>query len=260
MSNRMNRLTFLASAALPACSTAAREHLAILSAVLISSPRREAVIYARNTDAALPAASLNKLFLLGAYLERAERRATHTAVLSTYRILEDMIARSSNDAANEILRRIGLGDVQRFLHSHGFAATKIHGPYVGSRSAPALGTTSANDAAKLLAMFLPDNTKSPFGIELRQVALALLLRQEDRDMIAAGVPPCIGIANKTGVVEGVRNDAALIAPFSDTPIIAVGLADFSASDDGRILRSFNELGLLASSPSVAEYLRSATCR
>jgi beta-lactamase class A len=59
----------------------------------------------------------------------------------------------------------------------------------------------------------------------------ILLRQEDRDKIARGLPPGVPLANKTGEIDGVRNDIGIVDPYGNAPyIIAVltkDLDDFS---------------------------------
>jgi beta-lactamase class A len=49
--------------------------------------------------------------------------------------------------------------------------------------------------------------------------LDIMLRQTDRDAIPAALPPHVAVANKTGEIEGTRNDIAVVAPFGDSPFI-----------------------------------------
>ena len=49
--------------------------------------------------------------------------------------------------------------------------------------------------------------------------LDIMLRQTDRDAIPAALPPHVPVANKTGEIEGTRNDIAVVAPFGDSPFI-----------------------------------------
>jgi beta-lactamase class A len=61
--------------------------------------------------------------------------------------------------------------------------------------------------------------------------IRIMLRQEDRDKIARGLPPGTPLANKTGEIDGVRNDIGIVDPFGEAPyVIAVltkDLNDFS---------------------------------
>jgi beta-lactamase class A len=47
----------------------------------------------------------------------------------------------------------------------------------------------------------------------------VMLRQTDRDGIPAALPPGTSVANKTGEIEGTRNDVAIVEPFGDSPFV-----------------------------------------
>jgi beta-lactamase class A len=59
----------------------------------------------------------------------------------------------------------------------------------------------------------------------------IMLNQEDRDKIYRGLPKGTALANKTGEIDGVRNDVGIVNPFGEAPyVIAVltkNLDDFS---------------------------------
>jgi beta-lactamase class A len=61
--------------------------------------------------------------------------------------------------------------------------------------------------------------------------IEILLQQEDRDKIARGIPKGIPLANKTGEIDGVRNDIGIVDPFGDSPyvlaVLTKDLKDFS---------------------------------
>jgi beta-lactamase class A len=63
--------------------------------------------------------------------------------------------------------------------------------------------------------------------------LDIMLRQTDRDAIPAALPPHLAVANKTGEIEGTRNDVAVVAPFGDSPFILAVMTkeayDYAAS-------------------------------
>lgn len=63
--------------------------------------------------------------------------------------------------------------------------------------------------------------------------VAIMLGQTDRDGIPAGLPRGISVANKTGEVDGTRNDVAIVEPYGDSPfILAIMTAeayDYAAS-------------------------------
>lgn len=47
----------------------------------------------------------------------------------------------------------------------------------------------------------------------------VMLRQTDRDAIPAALPRHVAVANKTGEIEGTRNDVAIVEPFGESPLI-----------------------------------------
>ena len=49
--------------------------------------------------------------------------------------------------------------------------------------------------------------------------IEIMLGQTDRDGIPAALPPGIAVANKTGEIEGTRNDIAIVEPFGDSPFV-----------------------------------------
>jgi hypothetical protein len=51
--------------------------------------------------------------------------------------------------------------------------------------------------------------------------IKLMLRQEYREMIPAGITRKVPIANKTGELDYVRSDAAIVDPMGDDPYILV---------------------------------------
>ena len=49
--------------------------------------------------------------------------------------------------------------------------------------------------------------------------IAIMLGQTDRDGIPAALPHGTSVANKTGELDGTRNDIAIVEPFGDSPFI-----------------------------------------
>jgi beta-lactamase class A len=47
----------------------------------------------------------------------------------------------------------------------------------------------------------------------------IMLGQTDREGIPAGVPSNVPVANKTGAIDGTRNDVAIVNPFGNSPFV-----------------------------------------
>ena len=46
-----------------------------------------------------------------------------------------------------------------------------------------------------------------------------MLGQTDRDAIPAGLPRYVTVANKTGEIDGTRDDVAIVSPFGNAPYV-----------------------------------------
>ncbi|MBV9278280.1 MAG: serine hydrolase, partial [Candidatus Eremiobacteraeota bacterium] len=62
----------------------------------------------------------------------------------------------------------------------------------------------------------------------------ILLGQTDRDKIPAGIPAGVPVANKTGEVDGVRNDAAIVDPYGDSPFVLSVLTKYVTNYGGAL--------------------------
>jgi beta-lactamase class A len=129
-------------------------------------------------------------------------------------LAERMIVRSSNLAANIVLSRVGLAAADREWKLVGARHSRI-GRGIGDAAARAAGITnevSAEDLGRLLDAI----AGTPGGWPL-----ATLEAQEQRDDLAAGLPPGIRVAVKSGWVTGVRHGAAVVYPAGGTPYTLV---------------------------------------
>ena len=63
----------------------------------------------------------------------------------------------------------------------------------------------------------------------------IMLHQEDRDKIVRGLPRGVPVANKTGEIDGVRNDVAIVDPYGEAPyVLAVLTKDLNDFSNGVI--------------------------
>jgi beta-lactamase class A len=162
-----------------------------------------------------------------------------------------MIQQSDNSASNSLISVFGFDAINGVIRASGLTGTRLgrhFADYVPAWHVSANVTTPC-DIGTLL-----------YGIEhgsreqLDTVAKAascramidVLLGQEDKSKIPSGLPAGTPCANKTGEIDGVRNDAAIVDPYGDTPYILVvltrALDDTTAGDRGiaAIARRVNE--------------------
>jgi beta-lactamase class A len=136
-----------------------------------------------------------------------------------------MIVVSDNTGTNLAIDRLGLGRIDDRITWMGLHNTwlykKVFEPAVGPVPADqprfGLGKTTAREMAEIMTRFATCNLHAPgiFGAptmqerQLCDTALAMLKNQTDRD----GIPRYLGsltVANKTGALNDVRNDVAIV--------------------------------------------------
>jgi beta-lactamase class A len=81
-------------------------------------------------------------------------------------------------------------------------------------------TTTAYGLMKTLEGIAAGRAASPRATE---EMLAILGRQEFREMIPAGLPAGVRVANKTGWITGINHDAAVVLPEGRRPYVLVVL-------------------------------------
>ena len=122
-----------------------------------------------------------------------------------------MIVRSGNLATNILLSRLGTGPVTEFWRAAGARHSAV-GRLIEDRAAARAGITNPVTAADLTVLLHAVAHGEP---------LSLLLAQEVRDDLAAGLPPNAVIAHKNGWVTGVRHGAGLVLPPDAPPYTVV---------------------------------------
>lgn len=167
--------------------------------------------YASSGQGPMESASVIKLYTAATvYTMMDSVSAQETYAGETDELMKKMISASDNDAANELVRRLGGGDaaagmqkVNEFLSAHGFSETHM-GRLMLEQNAADDNYTSASDCGKLLAML--------YGNELEgsETILEYMKAQERTTKIPAGLPQGVASANKTGELADVENDVAIV--------------------------------------------------
>lgn len=172
-------------------------------------------------------ASVVKLYIMLAVYQRiADGALTETDAIDG--LLTQMITVSSNEAANSLIDALGGGDadagfaiVNDIAQQYGFTDSYIR-QYLGVVDGdPEQKQTSAVDSGRFMAAVYRGELVSP---AYSQRMLDLLLGQTRRSKIPGGVPDGVTVANKTGEIAGVENDAAIVFATSDTSAAIDGTA------------------------------------
>lgn len=117
-----------------------------------------------------------------------------------------MMVVSDNTASNACLRAVGSESLRSFCESRGYQSRlerEFMSPVVNGRD----NTMTAEAAARMLADLYRGQGLGP---ELREFAVGCLRRQQYREKIPLLLPPELLIGHKTGELEGVRHDAAVV--------------------------------------------------
>ena len=166
-------------------------------------------------DSQMQAASLIKLYIMGAIYERYDTYVEQDSNIDTY--LYNMITISDNTAANNLVRVLGSGNtdagknvVTSYCQTHGYSSSSM-GRLLLESTINGDNYTSVGDCARFLTAVY--NRSLPHSDEM----LSLLKQQTRTSKIPAGVPYGVQTANKTGELDLVQNDAAIV--FADKPYV-----------------------------------------
>lgn len=166
-------------------------------------------------DAQMQAASLIKLFIMGAVYENYNAVCDAGGGRDTVNnALTSMITVSDNDAANNLVTWLGSGDssagiaaVNSFCESHGYSNTHM-GRLLLASNATDDNYTSVSDCGKILQEIYSNSDTLTYP----DMMFTLLQQQERTNKIPSGIPTIDGsqVANKTGELDTVENDAAIV--------------------------------------------------
>ena len=169
-------------------------------------------------DSPMQAASLIKLFIMGAVYENYDSLSQQygSATLDSY--LTPMTTVSDNDAANSLVSCLGGGDstagmqkVNSFCQSHGYTNTSM-GRLLLASNEFGDNYTSAYDCGKFLKeiyQICSGTTQTPSLLHAEEM-YSLLKQQQRTNKIPAALPEGVSVANKTGELSDVENDAGIL--------------------------------------------------
>ena len=141
-------------------------------------------------------------------------------------LIDAMIRQSDNTAANALISHFGFAAINATSGPAGMTATKLRRHFL-DWSAIVKHNENISTARDMGALLYEIERGSREGLDTIATAsscremIAIMLGQEDRDKIPAGLPAGTQVANKTGELTGVRSDVAIVEPFGDTPYVLV---------------------------------------
>ncbi len=165
----------------------------------------------------MQAASLIKLFIMGTVYENYESLSETYGADTLNSYLNSMITVSDNDAANKLVNMLGDGDdeagmraVNAFCASHGYSSTSM-GRLLLQSNEYGDNYTSVSDCGHFLKEIYQSNAGTAESTLAHTDAMYSLLKmQQRRNKIPANLPDGVKVANKTGELDDVENDAGII--------------------------------------------------
>lgn len=164
-------------------------------------------------DQTMQAASLIKLYIMGAIYENYDQIIGQYGKDSVDSNLHSMITVSDNDAANTLTTYLGGGNssagmqaVNNFCQEHGYTQTHMGRMLMASNDQDD-NYTSVNDCGHfLIEVYKEEESSYAHASDM----YALLKAQTRQNKIPAMLPDGVKTANKTGELDNVENDAGII--------------------------------------------------
>ncbi|MFZ5847457.1 MAG: serine hydrolase [Actinomycetota bacterium] len=169
-------------------------------------------------------------------LEQADDQDDETwAALGGTRTLRALarasVVRSGNLATNLVLEHVGAGAVGDVLRDAGCTSTTVLPRGIGDAAAREAGIDNVVTAADLGMVMAALADGRLAEAETSRALEAVLADQQHRDKIPAGLPADTYVANKTGWVDGVAHDVALVRPAGAAPYVLAVCTTTELSDE-----------------------------
>lgn len=188
-------------------------------------------------DHRMQAASLIKLYIMGAVYEQYETLIAQYGQDSVDSNLYSMITVSDNDAANTLTSYLGSGDssagmqaVNRYCLSHGYTKSSMGRLLLQSNEFGDNYTSVSNCGAFLKEIYLQSSQSaqnaenSDSELHFASEMFRLLSEQTRLHKIPAQLPDSVSTASKTGELSDVENDAAILYD-TDNDLILVFMSE-----------------------------------
>lgn len=146
-------------------------------------------------------------------------------------LVRHAIVRSGNLATNLVLERVGTAEVAAVLRDAGCSPSTVLPRGIEDAAAREAGldnVVTAGDLARVISGIAAATLATGTTCALIEAVLA---DQEHRDMIPAGLPAGTYVANKTGWVDGVAHDVALVRPPHGNPYVLAVCTSTDLSED-----------------------------
>ena len=187
-------------------------------------------------DQTMQAASLIKLYIMGAIYENYDQIIGQYGKDSVDSNLHSMITVSDNDAANTLTTYLGGGNssagmqaVNSFCQEHGYTQTHMGRMLLASNDQDD-NYTSVNDCGHfLIEVYKEEESSYAHASDM----YALLKAQTRQNKIPAMLPDGVKTANKTGELDNVENDAGIIYDAANDLVIVFMSQNLSSAGNSQ---------------------------
>ena len=187
-------------------------------------------------DQTMQAASLIKLYIMGAIYENYDQIIGQYGKDSVDSNLHSMITVSDNDAANTLTTYLGGGNssagmqaVNSFCQEHGYTQTHMGRMLLTSNDQDD-NYTSVNDCGHfLIEVYKEEESSYAHASDM----YALLKAQTRQNKIPAMLPDGVKTANKTGELDNVENDAGIIYDAANDLVIVFMSQNLSSAGNAQ---------------------------
>ena len=187
-------------------------------------------------DQTMQAASLIKLYIMGAIYENYDQIIGQYGKDSVDSNLHSIITVSDNDAANTLTTYLGGGNssagmqaVNSFCQEHGYTQTHMGRMLLASNDQDD-NYTSVNDCGHfLIEVYKEEESSYAHASDM----YALLKAQTRQNKIPAMLPDGVKTANKTGELDNVENDAGIIYDAANDLVIVFMSQNLSSAGNAQ---------------------------
>jgi beta-lactamase class A len=145
-------------------------------------------------------------------------------VFTVRELIPPMIQVSDNTAANLLIGHLGVAAINAMGSRAGMERTRLARKFMDFTAIAHHNdnVSTPADMARLLYVIergARERTRTILSAEHCRRMVSIMLGQTDRDGIPAALPRGTAVANKTGEIEGTRDDVAIVEPFGDSPFV-----------------------------------------
>mgnify|MGYP002403362676 CR=1 FL=1 len=156
------------------------------------------------------------------------------------RLAYEMIIRSSNLATNLLIELVSPGEIMNTMHELGVHNLKVLRGVEDNKAFQKgmNNVTNAADLAKLFELMAGGQLISP---RASNEMIQILLDQQFKEIIPAGLPADVKVAHKTGSITGIQHDSGIVLLPDGRKYVLVLLSRFDPNDEQKVITALAKI-------------------